>query len=925
MGKLAAGTANTLRGRSEQLVALEQTLNTARAGSGTVLVLRGEAGIGKTALLRHVEAHAIGFRTVGVSGIEAEMVLPYASLQQLCAPMMSRLHDLTAPQREALSIAFGLAEGEAANRLLVGMAVLGLMATATEDQPLVCIVDDAQWLDETSMQVLTFVAKHLAHTSVALIFALQELREDRTAGLPDLAVEGLSIPDARALLDSVVCVPLDPLVRDRIVAEAHGNPTALLELPSTLAPTELAGGFWLPDSHSLTSYLESAFHRRFRLLPPDSQRLLQIAAAEPTGDVDLLFRAAGSQGIAAAAAAPAVSSGLIQFDTGVCFQHPMVRSAVYRRMSVPDRQAVHQALAEATDPETAPDRRAWHRAHTVTQPDESVARDLEDSAGRARLRGGIAASASFLHRSAELTPDRERHVARALAAAQVEVDAGAVDDAYGLLATAEAGPLDSLQHAQLDSLRASLMFSEARGGAAPLRLLESANRLTPLAPASARDTLLEAAGALVFAGRLNEGTVREHVAAAARAGPLPQKRGTVDDLLDSVVGLTVDGSSASVQTIKHAVRTVREEQTLTVLEGGSRLRLAHAPIAQSLALEVWDDEAWEDLTAGAVHQARAEGALAVLPLALDGRACFHVFSGEFDAAAAEIAEVSAISAVTGAPDVINAALVLGGWKAQQVQNLDRREATIKEAGSRGEGRVLGLADYAAAVQYNGLGRYDAALAAATSACRYEDLGTYGWALVELIEAASRTGEPTAAAGALAELAERTSASGTAWARGTEACAQALLSDGPAAQALYQEAIEALGSCRMVMPLARARLLYGEWLRRESRRQESRTHLRSACEVFDQAGADCFAERARRELSVTGDTVRKRTVGADLELTKQETQIARLAEKGHTNAEIANQLFISPRTVEWHLGNIFAKLGVSSRRHLHAALPPLELQ
>ncbi|MGW3664708.1 helix-turn-helix transcriptional regulator [Streptomyces sp. NPDC005141] len=922
MDELAVGSQNPLRGRTDQLVALEQTLAAAQAGNGTVLVLRGEAGIGKTSLLHYAATHAIGFHTVGVSGIESEMALPYASLQQMCAPILDGLHDLPAPQREALSVAFGLLAGKTANRFLVSLAVLDLLATAAEDHPLVCLIDDAQWLDETSMQVLAFVARRLEDTSVALIFALQEPGDDQTAGLPQLPVGGLSEPDARALLSSAVGVPLDPLVRDQIVAEAHGNPTALLHLPHTLAPIELAGGFWLPRTHSLDSVLENAFHQQFRLLPQDSQQLLQTAAAEPTGDVGLLFRAAAAQGIAVAAAAvPAEASGLVEFGIRVCFHHLLVRSAIYRKMPAPNRRAVHRALAEATDLDLDPDRRAWHRAHAANQPDESVATDLERSVGRAQRRGGVAATASFLRRSAELTPNPERRSTRALAAARVEIDAGGVDQAHTLLAAAEAGPLDALQHARLERMRARLDFSQTRGSTAPPLLLESARRLASLDPDSARDTLLEAVGAATFAGRLNEERVQEEVVAAVRAGPSSVMPRTVDVLLDSVAGLSIDGYPACAEDLKRALHAVRQEQEPAVLEDRPCFGLASSLIPGSLALELWDDEAWEELAAGAVKGARAAGRLAILPIALNDQACFHIYAGEFDTAAAEIAEATAISAVTGNPAVIHASLVLGGWKAQQPQGLDLVETTVKEASVRGEGRALGLAEYATAVQYNGLGRYDAALVAATSACRYEDLGTYGWALVELIEAACRSDQPATAAAALAELAERTRAGGTAWARGTEACSQALLSDGRAAESLYQEAIEAFGHCRIAIQLARARLLYGEWLRRENRRQESRAHLRSAYEAFSQAGADCFAERARRELSATGDSARTRTAGADLELTSQETQIARLAEEGNTNAEIANQLFISPRTVEWHLGNVFAKLGVSSRRHLHTAMPP----
>ncbi|MFD7406764.1 ATP-binding protein [Streptomyces sp. NPDC059866] len=926
MGMPAIDSQVALRGRDRELAALEQVLATARAGNSAVLVLRGEAGIGKTALLDHAERSAVGFRTAVVAGIESEMELPFAGLHQLCSPMLGRLDQLPAPQRDALSVAFGLREGEAPNRFLVGLAVIGLLAGAAGDRPLACLVDDAQWLDNGSLQALAFVARRLLAEPVALIFAVRDSDDDRgLAGLPELVVEGLSEPDARALLASAVRAPLDPLVRDRIVAEAHGNPMALLTLPRALAPAELAGGFWLPGTRPVASCIETALHQRFRSLPQDSRRLLLTAAAEPTGDVDLLWRAAALQEIPVDAAAPAESAGLVELGARVRFHHPLVRSAIYRRTPAPDRRAAHRALAEATDPRLDPDRRAWHRAHAATRPDEGVAADLERSAARAQGRGGAAAAASFIRRAAELTPDPARRVTRALAAAQTHIDAGGADQADNLLAAAEAGPLDDLQRARLERLRARLVFSQIRGGDAPRLLLDAAHRLAPLDAALARDTLLEAVGAAVFAGRLSKGPGQREVAEAARAGPPPSTPPrTVDVLLDSMAGLIIDGHAAGVAAPRRALHVVREEQRSGATDADRRwLWLAFRVTPEPLAPELWDDDAWHELATGAVAIAREAGALAVLPMALTYQACFHVHAGDFDTAATLIDEATAISEAAGGVPMMYTSLVLAAWRGQQSQALDLIETTTKEVVSRGEGRALSLAEYASAVLYNGLGRYDAALAAATRACQYEDLGFFGWALVELIEAAARSAQPEVAASALAKLTERTRASGTEWALGTEACSHAQLSDGQVADALYQEAIEHLGRCRLTVHLARARLLYGEWLRRQNQRQESRTQLRSAYDVFSRIGADGFAERARKELLATGETVRKRTDGVDAELTSQEAQIARLARDGHTNSEIAAQLFISPRTVEWHLGNVFAKLGVSSRRHLRSVLSPPE--
>ncbi|WP_144120205.1 ATP-binding protein [Catellatospora sichuanensis] len=913
-----------LRGRRLELAALQQALADARAGTGAVLVLRGEAGIGKTALLEHAAGHAAGFRVVSVVGIESEMELPFASLHQLCAPMLARLDELPGPQRDALSVAFGTQSGEAPGRFLVGLAVLSLLAGAAADQPLLCLIDDAQWLDAGSLQALAFVARRLRHEPIALIFAQREPAHDRElAGLPELTVGGLREPDARALLASAVHAPLDPLVRDRIVAEAHGNPMALLHLPRSLTPAELAGGFWLSGSRPVAACLEDAFHRRIQALPEDTRRVLLTAAAEPTGDVGLLWRAAGLQRIPVDAAAPAEVAGLVEFGARVRFHHPLVRSAIYQRTSPPQRRTAHHALADATDPDLDPDRRAWHHANATTGPDEDIARELERSADRAQSRGGAAAAAAFLRRAAELTPDPAHRVARTLAAAQAEIDAGGTDQARNLLAAAAAGPLDDLQRARLERLHARVAFTRARGSDAPRLLLDAARRLAPLDAALARDTLLEAAGAAIFAGRLSRGPGQREIAEAARTGPAsPTPARSVDVLLDGVAALAIDGYAAGIDDLRRALHAVRQEQRSGLRQADRRWLWLACPVTpEPLAPELWDDEAWSELATRAVDLARESGALAVLPMALSYQACLHVHTGDFDHAAALIDEANAISEATGSAPMLYTPMLLSAWRAQESQSMRLIETGLEEARRRGEGRAVSLAEYATAVLCNGLGRYDDALAAATRACEYEDPGFFGWALIELIEAAARSGRPEAAAAALDLLTERTTAAATEWALGTLACARALLADGPGADELYREAIRRLSHCRITVHLARARLLYGEWLRRQNRRGQSREQLRTAYQEFSRIGADGFAERARRELLATGETVRKRTVSAVAELTGQETQIARLAGEGHTNAEIAAQLFISPRTVEWHLGNVFTKLGVSSRRQLRTALPP----
>ena len=904
-----------LLGRRGECEALDRLLARLRTGRSPVLVLRGEAGVGKTALLEYLLEQASGCRVVRAAGAESEMELAYAGLQQLCAPLLDRLEALPGPQREALSTAFGLSAGDPPDRFFVGLAVLSLCAEAADDRPLLCVVDDAQWLDRASAQALAFVARRLHAESVALVLAIRETGDEtELPGLPDVTVRGLTDADARTLLESAMHVHLDEGVRDRIVAETHGNPLALLELPRAMTPAELAGGYGLPEAAPVASRIEQGFRRRFESLPPPARQLLLTAAAEPVGDAPLVWRAAERLGIGAEAAVAAESAGLLVIDGRVRFRHPLVRSAAYRASAPPERKEVHQALADVTDPDRNPDRRAWHRAHAANGPDEDVAAELERSASRAEARGGIAAAAAFLERAAELTPDAARRGGRALAAAQAKFDAAAYEDAVALVATAQSCPLDALQRALLQRLRGQLAFARRRGTDAPPLLLEAAKRLEPLDAGLARDTYLEALGAAIFAGRLGGSRgVREAAEAARAAPPAPDLPRAIDLLLDGLAIRFTDGYVAGLQPLRRALHAYLEEQERREAD------LRWLWLAWPVASELLDDEPWPRMTTRAVSLARDAGALAGLPIALLYGAAVHVYAGEFAAASALVEEAHAITEATGDP-LGYSSVLLPAYRGVEAPALELIEAGARDAVARGEGRSLALADYARAVLYNGLGRYKDAHAAAERACEHDALGMVAWPLVELVEASARSGSLDVAAAALRRLEERTRAAGTEWALGIEARSRALLADGGSADALYREAIERLGRSRIAVHLARAHLLYGEWLRREQRRVEAREHLRAAHEMLAAMGAQAFAERARGELLATGETVRKRTVETRDELTAQEAQIARLARDGRTNPEIGGQLFISPRTVEWHLHNVFTKLGIRSRRELHDALP-----
>jgi DNA-binding CsgD family transcriptional regulator len=757
------------------------------------------------------------------------------------------------------------------------------------------------------VQCLVFAARRLLAEPVALIFAAREPGDDRElAGMPGLTVTGLGDADARAVLASAVGGRLDVRVADLIVAETRGNPLALLELPRGLAPAELAGGFGLPGAAPLAGRIEDSFACQLDALPDQTRRLLLLAAADPSGDRPLVWRAAGRLGIPVQEGAPAVEAGLVEFGTRVRFRHPLVRSAAYRSASFSERQRMHGALAEATDPIADPDRRAWHRAQAAAGPDEEVAAELECSAGRAQARGGLAAAAAFLERSVLLTADPARHAERALAAAQASLQAGAFGKALDLLATAEAGPLDELQSARVDLLRGQIAFASGPGGDAPALLLKAAKRLEPLNLDLARQTYLNAWVAAPLAGRLAGAGDLLEVSRAVRALPPARSPRPADLLLDGLALLVTDGPAAAAPVLRQAV-TAFASGDISREEG-----LASGWLAASV---LWDDDAGRAIMDREVRLAREAGALDELPVNLIPLAMSATWRGDFAAAASLIAEGDTVCEVTGSRLAPYAAMLLAAMRGNQAELTPLVEATIAAAEAGGQGAALTCAHWVAAILHNGLGRYADAFAAAGQARADSHLYMSMWALPELIEAAVRTSNTEVAAGALERLAESTSVSGTDWALGVEARSRALLSEGEAADRLYRDAIKRLGRTRMRAELARAHLLYGEWLRRENRRIDAREQLRSAYQMLTAMGMEGFAERARRELLATGETVRKRTVETLTDLTAQEAQIAKLARDGHTNQEIAAQLFISPRTVEWHLGNVFTKLGITSRKGL----------
>ena len=908
--------ARGLLGRTDECAVLDGLIGDVRRGESRSLVLRGEAGIGKTALLKSLVESASDLTVVRAMGVESEMELAYASLHQLCAPMLEPLERLPAPQRQALEIVFGLSAGAAPDRFLVGLAVLSLFSEVADQRPLLCVVDDAQWLDQASALTLAFVARRLLAEPVAIVFASREPGM-ALEHLPELELHGLRDRDARALLSSAVPFKLDAQVRDRIIAETRGNPLALLELPRGLTTTQLAGGFGLLDAQRLSGRIEDTFLRRLEMLSDDARRLMLVAAAEPVGDPLLLWRATERLAIAPSAAEEAETQGLLAIDERVTFRHPLARSAVYRSAPAQERRAVHRALAEATDRNADPDRRAWHLAAAAAGPDEQVAQELERSAGRAQTRGGLAAAAAFLQRALALTEDPARRIERALAAAQGCLQCGAPETARALLGQAQAGPVDDNQRARVHLLHGQAAFGSSHGGDAPPLLLAAARELERVHPELARDTYLDALAAALFVGRLAGDVGVLEVAQAALSAP-PSSGRPQDLLLDGLALVITEGYAAGASGLKRAVSAFRTED----MPPADAMRWLW--LATHAAHDLWDDESWEQLCERHLALARQAGALTMLPIALNTRIGLHLFAGELATAASLNEEVAAVTEATGSGLPPYGALALAAFEGREAEASELIRAARAQLGPRGEGMGLTLVEHAAAVLYNGLGRYEEACeAAGRGAAHPQELAFSTWSLPQLVEAAIRSNQPTLADDAMQRLAQITGPSGTDWALGVEARSRALVSDDGGAERFYREALDRLRRCQMRVDLARAHLLYGEWLRRERRRVDARAELRAAHDQFTSMGMEGFAERARKELVATGEKVRKRAVETRDELTAQERHIARLARDGLSNPEIGGRLFLSPRTVEWHLRKVFTKLEIRSRHELANALPSSE--
>ena len=901
-----------LRGRTRECVFLDGLIADIRRGGSRSLVLHGEAGIGKTALLEYLIASASDFTVVRASGVESEMELAYSGLHQLCGTILDRLEKLPAPQRLALEIVFGMSAGPTPQQFLVALAVLSLLSEVSEERPVLCVVDDAHWLDQSTALTLAFVTRRLLAEPVGLVFACREVG-DQLRHLPGLDIGGLRNGDARALLRSAVQFGLDDQVCDRIIAETRGNPLALLELPRGISTTELAG-FRTGSVSALPNGIEESFRRRLAALPEATRRLLTIAAADPLGEPTVVWPAAQRLGIGAEAGAAAEDAGLCEIKARVQFRHPLVRAAAYTAASSDERRRAHAALAEVTDAEADPDRRAWHRALALAGPDDGVADELERSAARARARAGQAAAAAFLERSVALTLDAQRRAERALAAAEAKYLAGTAEDALRLAEIAKRGPLNDFHRPLVDVLRGQVATMQRRPRDAPPLLLGAARQLELFDRQAARSTYRDAFIAVIYAGRFgDQAGLREVAAAILSAAPSSDPRSASDELLDAAALLIDAGFATGADAAKRALAR------LTPMSGELDPQWLFFAI-RVLAVYVWDSDAWDALSRRILELVRDGGVLALVPMAAATRVGWELFAGDLAAASALVVEQDTVQDAIGGERSPGSRIALAAFRGREAEVAELDEATTRDAVARGDGPWVAVLHWSTAVLCNGLGRYDKALEAARLGAAYPpDVHVSSWALSELVEAAARCGQPEVASDALGRLAEMARACGTDWVIGVEARARALVADSDDADELYRHAIDHLGRTRLRTELARAHLLYGEWLRRDRRRIEARDQLRRAQEMFTSMGMEAFAARAGRELLATGETARKRTDETRDDLTAQELQIAQLARNGLSNPDIGARLFVSPRTVEYHLHKVFTKLGITTREHLDRAL------
>ena len=909
-----------LLGRSQERHRLANMLHSAQAGRGTALLIQGEAGIGKSALLDDLAANAGDVCVCRVAGVESEMELPFAALQHLCEPLLGHVVDLPILHRSTLEKVFGLTTGSPPDLFLVGMAVLDLIAAGTRSQTMLWLVDDAQWLDQASRQTVGFVCRRLRGERLAAVVAVRDTKGARDlTGLPQLRLQGLTRQDAGRLFDSVVTGPTDALVRDRIIAETRGNPLALLELPRSWTTAELVEGFSESERVPGDLQLERAFAKRLGDLPVDTRRLLTLAAAEPKGDPALLWSAAKAIGLDWRAAGAAEAQGLVEFNQHVHFRHPLVRAAAYRTAPLQERLAAHVALAAATDPVDDPDRRAWHRASSTVAQDEHIALELEQSAERARARGGLVAAAAMLERAAALTPDPRLRDERTLAAARAQRAAGALASALRLLDTLDRAPRSGLRAAYVERLRGKIAFDQKRGVEAAELLLSAAGRLGPLDLSMARETHFEALAAAVWAAPQCSNDLVRKAAAAALELPTGDDGGSTSDLLMRALATRItEGYAAAAPLLQGSLEAARAHHSAAA-DLDDLLWMAGNRMAAMLAAESWDFETSRLLAQRQVSATREAGALVQLQFALNFLANNFVLAGDVHAAEAVVDEERWLATITGVPPVAYGGMLVEAYREDPSISAPTVQGALAAATKAGEARAMAFLHYVNAVLGNGLGRHKDALLSARRVIEGDTLGYQSFAIGELAEAAFQVGDRDQLREAVTWMGVRVEATPTSWALGMWARVQAFSEHSTAAEALYVQALEHFADTPLRIEVARSHLLLGEWLHREGMKERAGEHLRQALDAFREMSLGVFAKRALKGLIAT----QKRRTHAlvddpGVHLTHKELEITELARHGLSNREIGDRLYLSHRTVEWHLGNVFAKVGVASRRQLRDA-------
>ncbi len=926
----SAYAGNTLVGRETERATIERLLSEAEQGHSGTLVLAGPPGIGKSALLQDSVEAAPRFRVLRVTGVESEMAFGHAGLHQLVHPILDWTRELSEPQRAALDTALGRRRNGGVDPFLVGLAALNLLAAAARAQPVLVVVDDAQWVDEESVTALSFVARRLHAEPVAMLVATRESTGEGNGtglhGLRRLDLAGLSVAEALELLARTAAAPVDPSVASRIVAATEGNPLALVDLTAALTVEQFRGVETLPDPLPIGERLSGLFATRAEALDADARTVLLLAAAEGQGDPVLVRRAAEALGEVpwATAVARAETSGLVTFVPSVEFRHPLVRSAVYYSAAPADRRRAHAALADALEADADIDRRAWHLGAAAAGPDEHVARLLEASAERARRRGGSATAAAFLQRAAELTPDRARAAERLLEAARGELIAGRGPQAREMLDRARASGLNP-QHDADAAWTEALIHLVAGELREPAALLAGAlGRIGDGDPELATGACVAADAIALAAGHLIEPSTRREIAvgttAAAEHCAVSE---SITQLIGGVAARLSGRRDTSMRTLQEAVASAAGDPQRLQSVAGRHIHVVYFDLVLAAA-DLLDDRAWDDLTHAWAQLSRATGALAALPHALSWRSWLEVLQGRLGSALSHLAELEDVVSLTGWRGVVGspapAQVLRDAWHGNDDATRSGARRMMQDAHERGQGIGIDHAYAALSVLELGAGRYRDALRAARRICEHDSVGIATLALADLVESATRSGERDLAIDALERLSGRATVSATPWANGMLARARAVVASGDQADGLFRSAIDELSRTTIATEVARTQLLYGEFLRRARRRKDARESLHDALDFFETVGASGFAARARAELTATGEHVRTRSAPVDV-LTPQEAQIARLAAAGEKNHEIAAQLYITTSTVEYHLRKTFVKLGVSSRTQLaHVDLP-----